>query len=117
MLENFLAMYVFGASFGPLLTGTLSEHFTRASATEAGVSTFTRGTLEPFRGAGLHSAMYLVPVLGGVLALVLFAAACTVRKDMEVLDRWMLSLRGSPGPVPALQTATPGASDGPVADG
>jgi MFS family permease len=117
MALYFLAMYVFGASFGPLLTGSLSEWFTRASATAAGVSAFTRDTLEPFRGAGLHSAMYLVPVLGGVLAFVLFAAACTVRKDMEALDRWMLSLGRSPGPVPALQTATPGASDGPVADG
>jgi MFS family permease len=117
MALYFLAMYVFGASFGPLLTGSLSERFTRASATAAGVSIFTRDTLEPFRGAGLHSAMYLVPMLGGVLAFVLFAAACTVRKDMEALDRWMLSLGGSPEPVPALQTATPGAGDGPVADG
>jgi hypothetical protein len=39
--------------------------------------------LEPFRGAGLHAAMYAVPVLSVLLALVLFAATHTVARDME----------------------------------
>ncbi|HJQ35860.1 MAG TPA: MFS transporter [Thermoanaerobaculia bacterium] len=76
MALYFFAMYVLGASFGPLATGMLSDHFTRAAA--AGAT-----NLEPFRGAGLHSAMYVVPVLCVLLAGVLFAATRTVARDME----------------------------------
>ncbi len=76
MALYFFAMYVLGASFGPLGTGMASDYFTRRAA-GAAVS------LEPFRGAGLHSAMYLVPVLSVALALVLFAATRTVAKDMS----------------------------------
>ncbi len=76
MALYFFAMYVLGASFGPLATGMLSDHFTRAAA--AGAT-----NLEPFRGAGLHSAMYVVPVLCVLLAFVLFAATRTVARDME----------------------------------
>jgi hypothetical protein len=67
---------VLGASFGPLATGMLSDHFTRRAAAGA-------VNLEPFRGAGLHSAMYVVPLLSILLALVLFAATRTVARDME----------------------------------
>ncbi len=96
MALYFFAMYVFGASFGPVLTGWLSERSTRSAAMTAGVVAFTKDTLEPFRAAGLHSAMYLVPVLGGLLALVLIAASFTVRNDMDKLHRWMLELHHSP---------------------
>ena len=92
MAIYFFAMYVLGGSFGPVLTGFLSERFTRSAAATAGVVSFTKEALEPFRAAGLHSAMYLVPVLGGTLALVLFAASFTVRRDMDNLQRWMLKL-------------------------
>jgi MFS family permease len=92
MALYFFAMYVFGASFGPVLTGFLSERYTRSAAEVAGVATFTRDALEPFRAAGLHSAMYLIPMLGGLLALVLTAASFTVRNDMDRLHRWMLEL-------------------------
>lgn len=76
MALYFFAMYVLGASFGPLATGMLSDHFTRRAA--AGAT-----ELEPFRGAGLHSAMYSIPVLSLILALVLFAATRTVARDMD----------------------------------
>ncbi|HYI10043.1 MAG TPA: MFS transporter [Thermoanaerobaculia bacterium] len=76
MALYFFAMYVLGASFGPLATGMLSDHFTRRAAAGATV-------LEPFRGAGLHDAMYVVPVLSIFLAFVLFAATRTVARDME----------------------------------
>jgi MFS family permease len=92
MALYFFAMYLFGGSFGPLLTGFLSERFTRSAATAAGISVLTKDSLEPFRAAGLHSAMYLVPFLVGLLGLVLFAASFTVRRDMEKLQRWMLEL-------------------------
>jgi MFS family permease len=96
MAIYFFAMYVLGGSFGPVLTGFLSEGFTRSAAATAGVVSFTKDGLEPFRAAGLHSAMYLVPVLGGTLALVLFAASFTVQKDMDTLQRWMLKLEAKP---------------------
>jgi MFS family permease len=76
MALYFFAMYVLGASFGPLATGILSDFFTRRAAAGA-------IELEPFRGAGLHAAMYVVPVLSILLALVLFAATRTVGRDME----------------------------------
>jgi MFS family permease len=76
MALYFFAMYVLGASFGPLATGILSDFFTRRAAAGG-------PELEPFRGAGLHSAMYVVPVLSILLALVLFAATRTVARDME----------------------------------
>ncbi|HEX9500916.1 MAG TPA: MFS transporter [Thermoanaerobaculia bacterium] len=78
----FFAMYVLGASFGPVATGMASDFFTRKAATAAGAS-----ILEPFRGQGLHSAMYLIPVLSTLLTLVLFAASRTVAGDMEKRDR------------------------------
>jgi len=79
MALYFFAMYVLGASFGPLATGFLSDYFTRRAAAGR--------PLEPFRGAGLHSAMYVIPILSVLLALVLFAATRTVGRDMERLDR------------------------------
>jgi hypothetical protein len=54
----------------------LSDYFTHRAA--AGAT-----NLEPFRGAGLHSAMYAVPVLSVLLAFVLFAATRTVGRDMD----------------------------------
>ncbi|HEV7920930.1 MAG TPA: MFS transporter [Thermoanaerobaculia bacterium] len=71
----FFAMYVLGASFGPLATGLVSDFFTRRAAAGR--------PLEPFRGEGLHNAMYLVPLLSVLLTFVLFAAARTVSKDMD----------------------------------
>jgi MFS family permease len=77
MAIYFFAMYVLGASFGPLGTGMASDYFTRRAA--AGQA------LEAFRGVGLHSAMYLIPVLSILLSGVLFAASRTVGRDMQRL--------------------------------
>jgi len=82
MALYFFAMYVLGASFGPVATGMVSDFFTRRAAAAAGAS-----ILEPFRGQGLHSAMYLIPVLSTLLTLVLFAASRTVAGDMDKRDR------------------------------
>lgn len=89
MALYFFAMYVLGASLGPYGTGLVSDFFTARAASAAGVTSLTQPALEPFRAAGLHSAMYIIPVLGGLLVLVLFAASRTVTKDMEKLQRWM----------------------------
>jgi len=77
MALYFFAMYVLGASLGPIATGMTSDYFTRQAAAGR--------PLEAFRGAGLHSAMYLIPILSIVLTLVLFAATRTVGRDMDRL--------------------------------
>lgn len=89
MALYFFAMYVLGASLGPYGTGLLSDFFTARAASAAGVTSLTHQALEPFRAAGLHSAMYITPALSVLLALVLFAASRTVKKDMERLQSWM----------------------------
>ena len=112
MALYFCAMYVLGASLGPVGTGLASDYFTFQAASAAGaVQPLPFGTLmlaevrslvgeskgfdlralEPFRAQGLHTAMYIVPLLAVVLALVLFAASRTIRKDVERLQAWMAS--------------------------
>jgi len=87
MAIYFFAMYVMGASLGPLVTGMVSDHFTRQAAAAAGAVITTSKSLEPFRGQGLHAAMYLIPVLSVLLSVVLFCASRTVAADMERRDR------------------------------
>ena len=89
MAVYFFAMYVLGASLGPYGTGLLSDFFTKQAARAAGITDFSQAALEPFRADGLHSAMYIVPVLGVVLTLVLFAGSRTVSKEVERLQTWM----------------------------
>src|ERR1700687_4580352 len=85
----FFAMYLLGAALGPLGTGLASDFFTARAAGATGLVEITQKTLEPFRAEGLHSAMYIIPVLGCLLTLVLFASSRTVSKDMERLRNWM----------------------------
>jgi predicted MFS family arabinose efflux permease len=87
MALYFFAMYVLGASLGPLGTGMLSDHFARKAMTLAGATVMT----EQFKAAGLHQAMHLLPVLALTLALVLFAASRTITADMQKLRQWMLA--------------------------
>jgi predicted MFS family arabinose efflux permease len=89
MALYFFAMYVIGASLGPIGTGMVSDAFTQRAAAEAGMDAATGVALEPFRGPGLHAAMYLLPVLGAALALVLFAGSRTVARDARRLREWM----------------------------
>jgi MFS family permease len=89
MALYFFAMYVLGASLGPYGTGIVSDIFTKRAAGAAGVTNLTQQALEPFRAEGLHTAMYIIPALGLLLAVVLFAASRTVAKDMEKIQRWM----------------------------
>lgn len=89
MALYFFAMYVLGASFGPLGTGIVSDYFTTRAAWTAGVTERTAAALEPFRAAGLHAAMFVIPILGVLLAAVLFAASRTVTDDVARLQAWM----------------------------
>ena len=85
MALYFFAMYVLGASLGPIGTGILSDHFAKKAMTAAGATAMT----EQFKATGLHSAMYVIPLICALLAVVLFAASRTVSADMEKLRKWL----------------------------
>ena len=87
----FCAMYLLGASLGPIVLGKMSDHFTLAAANAAGVTATTVQALEPFKGTGLHQAMYIVPVLNLVLTFCMLIAARTVPRDIAKLQDWMKS--------------------------
>ncbi|CAN5142010.1 MFS transporter [soil metagenome] len=89
MAVYFFAMYVLGASLGPYGTGLLSDFFTKRAAQLAGVTETTQAALESFRAEGLHTAMYVIPILGVLLTAILFAGSRTVAKEIERLQVWM----------------------------
>lgn len=74
MATYYLAMYLCGASFGPLVTGRLSDHFARLAA-NGGMAP------EAARAIGLHEAMYLIPACSVVLAAVLWAAGRSWKQE------------------------------------
>ncbi len=75
----FCAMYLLGASLGPLGMGMLSDHFAHQAMHREGTGAMT----EAFKASGLHSAMYAIPILAVLAALVLFAASRTIEGDMR----------------------------------
>jgi MFS family permease len=79
MAIYFLAMYLCGASFGPLLTGKLSDWMAHRAADAAGAARIT----EAFKAIGLQQAMFIIPVLSLLLALVLYCGSRTVAADMR----------------------------------
>ncbi len=79
MAVYFLAMYLCGASFGPVLTGKVSDMMARRAADLAGSPDIT----EAFKAIGLQQAMLIMPVLSVLLAAVLFGGATTIRKDIQ----------------------------------
>jgi MFS family permease len=78
MALYFMAMYLCGASFGPLLTGRLSDLFARRAADAAGSVAIT----DAARAIGLQEAILIVPVLSVLLALVLYMGSRTIVGDM-----------------------------------
>jgi MFS family permease len=78
MAIYFMAMYLCGASFGPLLTGKLSDILAHRAATLAGSPTVT----ETFRAVGLQQAMLIIPVLCTALAFVLYMGSRTITRDI-----------------------------------
>jgi MFS family permease len=93
MAIYFLAMYLCGASFGPLLTGRLSDSLARSAAHAAGSAVVG----EAYRAIGLHQAMYVIPALSAALALALYAGSRTIAADM--------ARRDEPGPRAVVQSA------------
>ena len=93
MSVYFMFMYLGGASFGPLLTGQLSDHFAFRAATEAGKQ-LTRDQHDPFRAIGLQQAMIVIPILSAALGIVLYLGSRTIARDMsrrEIAARGTLS--------------------------
>jgi len=80
----FLAMYLLGGALGPYVVGIISDYFTKMAASASGVSEISGAALEPFKAAGLHSAMYVVPVLSVFLAVVLYMASQSITKETNV---------------------------------
>jgi MFS family permease len=78
MALYFMAMYVCGAAFGPILTGTVSDRLARAAMAQAGASQLT----DQFRAVGLQQAMLAVPIVALLLALVLWLGSRTIEADM-----------------------------------
>ncbi|MDQ6758249.1 MAG: MFS transporter [Acidobacteriota bacterium] len=78
MAIYFMAMYLCGASFGPLLTGNLSDRMARRAMALAGAQTMT----EPFKATGLQQAMLIIPALSVALAIVLYFGSRTISGDI-----------------------------------
>ena len=91
MAVYFCAMYVMGASLGPVGTGLLSDRLAARAAAATGSPVVT----EAARAQGLHEAMYIVPVLSVILAVVLFAGARASVRDRRALTSWMEQARVS----------------------
>jgi predicted MFS family arabinose efflux permease len=79
MAIYFMAMYMCGASLGPLLTGRISDVLAHRAAALAGSATVT----ESFRAVGLQQAMLIIPVLSVALAFVLYMGSRTIIADIE----------------------------------
>jgi MFS family permease len=82
MAIYFFAMYLLGGGIGPLVIGGLSDRFANRAAAAAGVEAASRSALEPFRAAGLHGALWLIPIVFALLAVVMWAASRTTERDV-----------------------------------
>jgi predicted MFS family arabinose efflux permease len=82
MALYFMAMYMCGASFGPLLTGNLSDRLAHRAAALAGSATLT----EAYRATGLQQAMLIIPVLSVALSFVLYAGSRTIAADINARE-------------------------------
>ncbi len=79
MAVYFFWMYVLGGAFGTAVLGMLSDSMAKRAMAAGGGTAMT----DAFRATGLHDAFFIVPVIGVLLALVLFAASRTVAEDIR----------------------------------
>ena len=79
MAIYFMFMYMCGASMGPLLTGTISDWRARVAAAAAQSSVITAAN----KATGLQEAMLIIPLLGFLLAVVLYAGSKTITADID----------------------------------
>jgi MFS family permease len=93
MAIYFFAMYMLGASMGPVVTGWLSDFFARRAARFSGIAVAASSSIpEQFRAQGLQQAMFVIPILSLVLAAVLFMGAARARNDIRSLETWMKTI-------------------------
>jgi len=88
MSVYFMAMYLCGASFGPLFTGNLSDRLARQAMGLAGATKMT----EAFRAIGLQQAMLVIPALSLALAVVLYFGSRTMNADAARRDARVLAM-------------------------
>jgi predicted MFS family arabinose efflux permease len=88
MAIYFMAMYLCGASFGPVLTGRVSDFLAHRAAVLAGSTAVT----ESFRAIGLQQAMLIIPIFSVVLASVLYMGSRTIISDMARRETLALKL-------------------------
>ena len=79
MAFYFMVMYLGGAAFGSVITGSVSDHMARRAAEAAGSPTIT----EAAKAVGLQQAMFIIPATAIALALVLYAGSRTIEADMR----------------------------------
>jgi len=95
MALYFCAMYALGGALGPYGFGAASDYFAARAATSSGIELTglsgdaLKEALKPFSPDGVWAAMYIIPAVCLVLAIVLFAGSRTVTRDAEKLQRWM----------------------------
>ncbi len=82
MAVYFMVMYLGGASFGPLLTGGISDFMARRAMAAAGAGAMS----EVFRATGLQQAMLIMPLMSLLLAIVLYGASRTFTADVARRD-------------------------------
>jgi MFS family permease len=81
MAVYFLVMYLCGASFGPVLTGAVSDYMAHRAMLASGAQAMT----DAARATGLQQAMLLLPILSILLAIVLYFGSRTIPHDMDRL--------------------------------
>ncbi len=82
-----LAMYVLGASLGPVLAGWASDRLALRAAAAAGALAAGGPVPDRFRAVGLHQVMLFSPILALLLSAVLFRGARTLGRDVRSLHR------------------------------
>jgi MFS family permease len=109
MALYFCAMYALGGALGPIGIGYISEYVVHQKAAADGVELAgldkpaQQKLLEPYRAAGISTAMYALPIVSFLLAGSLFAGARTVGRDVENLQRWMRESTSGEPPKPKLE--------------
>ncbi len=73
----FAGMYLLGGAFGPLVVGGLSDALAQSAMEAAGAAEMT----DAFRAAGLHDAMFLVPVTLFLTGIFVFLASRSFAAD------------------------------------
>lgn len=85
----FAAMYLLGGFAGPVAVGALSDFFAERAAADAG-----RTDITEFAGAGLNSAMYLVPITLALTAVFIYCAARRVGADSAAMRAGLVGAEG-----------------------